>query len=233
MDIIIASSHGYKIRETKAFLKRFPFFDIFSLVDFPHYHPPQESGETTEKNALAKAVHAAQQLNAWAIADDTMLRVPALHGLPGPKSAVFAGEHAYDKEHREKLLKSMSALESPVDRSAYFECSVVLASPHGEVHITQGICEGYISHQEKGSSGCRHLQSSQKKSKTKFLTKQRLCKNLSPTCKISRRNLQLLGVNLCRELSKHSRISLISTRRASARRKSSSSRATAGIPSLG
>lgn len=153
MDIIIASSHGYKIRETKAFLKCFPFFDIFSLVDFPHYHPPQESGETTEKNALAKAVHAAQQLNAWAIADDTMLRVPALHGLPGPKSAVFAGEHAYDKEHREKLLKSMSALESPVDRSAYFECSIVLASPHGEVHITQGICEGYISHQEKGSSG--------------------------------------------------------------------------------
>lgn len=55
MDIIIASSHGYKIRETKAFLKRFPFFDIFSLVDFPHYHPPQESGETTEKKCPSKS----------------------------------------------------------------------------------------------------------------------------------------------------------------------------------
>ncbi|WP_201456460.1 RdgB/HAM1 family non-canonical purine NTP pyrophosphatase [Chlamydia sp. 17-3921] len=153
MKIVLVSSHGYKIRETKVFLKQLGSFDIFSLADFPNYSPPKEFENTTEKNALTKALHASKQLGIWAIADDTMLHVPAINGLPGPLSANFAGENAHDKDHRNKLLKLMSSLESPIDRSAYFECSVVLASPQGKIFKTQGICEGYISHEEKGSSG--------------------------------------------------------------------------------
>ncbi|ANH78576.1 RdgB/HAM1 family non-canonical purine NTP pyrophosphatase [Candidatus Chlamydia sanziniae] len=153
MKIIIASSHGHKIRETKTFLKQFGNFDIFSLADFPNYFPPKEEGSSTEINALAKGLHAAQHLGHWAIADDSMLRVPALNGLPGPLSATFAGPMATDKDHRKKLLQDMAKLESIVDRSAYFECCIVLASPTGEVFKTHGICEGYVHHQEKGSSG--------------------------------------------------------------------------------
>ncbi|AAD18913.1 RdgB/HAM1 family non-canonical purine NTP pyrophosphatase [Chlamydia pneumoniae] len=153
MKIVIASSHGYKIRETKTFLKRLGDFDIFSLSDFPDYKLPQEQGDSITANALTKGIHAANHLGCWVIADDTMLRVPALNGLPGPLSANFAGVGAYDKDHRKKLLDLMSSLESLVDRSAYFECCVVLVSPNQEIFKTYGICEGYISHQEKGSSG--------------------------------------------------------------------------------
>lgn len=153
MKIIIASSHGYKIRETKTFLKHLGDFDIFSLSDFPDYELPKEHGDSTTTNALAKGIHAANHLGCWVIADDTMLRVPALNGLPGPLSATFAGVDAYDKDHRKKLLDHMASLENIVDRSAYFECCVVLASPDRETFKAHGICEGYISHQERGSSG--------------------------------------------------------------------------------
>ncbi|QYC81970.1 non-canonical purine NTP pyrophosphatase, partial [Chlamydia suis] len=54
MKILIASSHGYKVRETKAFLKKIGEFDIFSLVDHPSYLPPKETGETPEENAIQK-----------------------------------------------------------------------------------------------------------------------------------------------------------------------------------
>ncbi|BAE80803.1 yggv family hypothetical protein [Chlamydia felis Fe/C-56] len=153
MKIVIASSHGYKIRETKTFLKQLGSFDIFSLADFPDYYAPKEIGSLPEDNALAKGLHAAKELNSWVIADDTMLMVPALNGLPGKFSATFAGEDACDKDHRKKLLQEMQSLESIVDRSAYFECCVVLASPEGKFFKSRGICEGYISNHEKGSSG--------------------------------------------------------------------------------
>ncbi|EPP34464.1 non-canonical purine NTP pyrophosphatase, RdgB/HAM1 family [Chlamydia ibidis] len=153
MKIVIASSHGYKIRETKSFLKRLKGFDIFSLTDFPEYHPPKETGSLPEENALKKALHAAKYLNCWVIADDTMLMVPALNGLPGPLSANFAGDRATDKDNRKKLLEQMASLESIVDRSAYFECCIVLASPEGKIFKARGICEGYIGHHERGSSG--------------------------------------------------------------------------------
>ncbi|EPP36198.1 dITP/XTP pyrophosphatase [Chlamydia avium] len=153
MKIIIASSHGYKIRETKTFLKQIGNFDIFSLTDFPNYHAPKETGSSPEENALAKGLHAAQELHSWVIADDTMLTVPALHGLPGKFSATFAGENATDKDHCRQLLKQMQHLESIVDRSAYFECCIVLVSPEGQFFKARGVCEGYIGHQEKGSSG--------------------------------------------------------------------------------
>lgn len=153
MKIIIASSHGYKIRETKAFLKQLGDFDIFSLNDFPRYLPPEETGESTKENALIKGRHAALQLQSWVIADDSMLKIPALQCLPGKLSATFAGKDAGDKENRKKLIQLMEHLVHDIDRSAYFECSVALVSPEGQEFTSYGVCEGYINDQERGSSG--------------------------------------------------------------------------------
>lgn len=153
MKIIIASSHGYKIRETKTFLKQLGDFDIFSLNDFPHYSPPEETGESSKENALIKGLHAAQYFHSWVIADDSMLHVPALQGVPGKLSATFAGKGADGKENRKKLLHLMEHLIHDIDRSAYFECSVALISPEGQHVTAYGTCEGYICDKERGSSG--------------------------------------------------------------------------------
>ncbi len=153
MDIVIVSTNGYKIRATKAFLKSVGDFDVFSLLDFPSYRLEPVKGDIPEEVAFKKAQQASSTLRMWAIAETSFLIVPALDGLPGKNSSDFAGPNSSDKDNRQKLLRQMTHLSGPVARSAYFECSVVLYSPTGEVHKAQGCCEGYIADAERGSGG--------------------------------------------------------------------------------
>jgi XTP/dITP diphosphohydrolase len=152
MDLLIATTNGHKIREIRNLLKECKQFDLYSLLDFPQYIQPEESGKSFEENATLKALHAAQSLNKWAIADDSGLVVPALGGAPGVYSARYAGLHASDKENRQKLLKEISQLEGE-QRSAYFECCLVLATPEGVKKVVSGICEGTITKEARGSNG--------------------------------------------------------------------------------
>ena len=150
--LVIASRNIHKVREFRSMFKKFIALDILSLIDFPDYIPPEETGVTFEENASLKAIHAAAALNHWVIADDSGLVVPALSGAPGVYSARFAGNDATDFDNRAKLLDSMRHLLDD-DRYAYFECSLVLASRQGIVKAAKGSCEGKILMQEKGGSG--------------------------------------------------------------------------------
>ncbi len=150
--LVIASRNGHKIREIRSFLRVLPQYDIYSLLDFPNYTPPEECGSTFEENALLKATHAAQALGKWVLSDDSGLVVPALSGAPGIHSARYAGEEASDKENQKKLLLDMEGLEG-IRRSAYLECCLVLANPEQVVKVIQGICEGEIVDKPHGSNG--------------------------------------------------------------------------------
>lgn len=153
MKIIIASRHGYKIRETKNFLKQIGDFDIFSLLDFPDYIAPEEPLTSTEEHATLKGYHAAKHLQEWVIADDSMLLVPALQGSPGAYSKNFYTENPSEKNNRQHLLHLMQSFEGDVSRAAYFECSVALVSPDGKLFSAKSICEGYLAEKEKGGNG--------------------------------------------------------------------------------
>lgn len=153
MEIVIASRNGYKIRETKKVLKKFSCFDIFSLIDFPHYIASESSNETVERMTLSKALPAARALQRPVIADTSILVVPSLKNDPGLASERYAGPNATEKDNRKKLLEAMSHLEGPVNRSCYFECYMVLASPEGTFKAVKEFCEGYISEEEKGGGG--------------------------------------------------------------------------------
>jgi XTP/dITP diphosphohydrolase len=152
MQLVIASHNVHKIREVRSILKQIPSLDILSLLDFPQYQPPLESGKTFEENAELKAITAAQALNRWVVADDSGLVVPSLKGAPGVHSARYAGQNASDKENRYKLLHEMRDLLDP-NRVAYFECWIALASPQGIKKKTYGLCEGTITTEERGSQG--------------------------------------------------------------------------------
>ncbi|MBF8262469.1 MAG: hamA [Parachlamydiales bacterium] len=152
LTLIIASGNFHKIREFKAMLKPFTAIDILSLIDFPYYVPPEETGLTFEENATLKAVHAATALKHWVIADDSGLVVPALGGAPGVYSARFAGKDATNADNRKKLLDSMQHLLDD-DRCAYYECWIVLASPQGVKKAVRGLCEGKVLTQERGGGG--------------------------------------------------------------------------------
>lgn len=152
MEIVIASSNLHKIREFRGMCKLLKNIDFLSLSNFPNYIPLEESGQTLAENAISKAVHAATELNKWVLADDSGIFVPILNGAPGIHSRRYASSTASDAENRQKLLQELQGM-SEINRSAYFECCLALASPQGLVKHVTGRCEGYIILEEKGRNG--------------------------------------------------------------------------------
>src|SRR3989339_1287809 len=152
MEIVIASTNMHKIREYRSLLKAFKHLDVLSLLDFPSYTPLDETGDTFEEIVTSKAIHAAESLNKWVLADDSGLVVPALQGSPGIKSARYAGENATDRENCKKLLQEMRTLQES-GRFAYFECWIAIASPEGLQKVEKGTCEGCVIEEERGRHG--------------------------------------------------------------------------------
>jgi len=152
VEIVLATTNLHKIREFREMFKALKFVDLLSLLNFPDYIPPEETEATFEGNANLKAIHAAHALKKWVIADDSGLVVPALGGAPGIYSRRYAGEHATDKENREKLLYEMRELQS-FQRSAYFQCTLALAGVDGLCKTVTGTVEGVILEEERGREG--------------------------------------------------------------------------------
>lgn len=152
MEIVIASTNLHKIREFRDMMKHLSTIDVLSLHNFPTYEPLPEEAHTFKENAIQKAEHAARTLNKWVLADDSGLVVPALNGAPGTHSRRYAGDDATDAENRHKLLDAMRHLDE-VQRHAYYECCLVLASPQGMKKCVTGLCEGTILKEEKGRNG--------------------------------------------------------------------------------
>lgn len=152
MEIVLATHNVHKIREFREMLKHLKQCDLLSLYNFPDYSAPEETGSTFEENASQKALHAAKALNKFVIADDSGIVVPALNGDPGVRSRRYAGDDATDAENRKKLLEALTG-KSELQRAAFFECCLVLASPEGIQKSVRGICEGYIIENERGRNG--------------------------------------------------------------------------------
>jgi XTP/dITP diphosphohydrolase len=152
MELVLATHNLHKVREIREMLKHLKNLDLYSLLNFPEYELPEETGETFEENARLKAEHAAAALNQWVLADDSGLVVPSLKGSPGIYSKRYAGEDATDGDNRQKILKEMEGMED-LQRSAYFECCIVLATPDGVKKTATGTIEGTITEKEKGRNG--------------------------------------------------------------------------------
>ena len=151
MEIVIASRNLGKIREFREMLGVVPNLDINSLLSFPNYAPPEETGSTFVENAELKAIHAAKSLNKYVLADDSGLVVPGLNGDPGPRSRRYAGEEATDRENRQKLLRDL-ADKKGLGRQAFFECTLIVAGPEGVLKKVVGL---RISEERRAESGER------------------------------------------------------------------------------
>lgn len=155
MEIVIATHNLHKIREFRELFKAYKclaHLDVLSLLNFPNYALPEETGITFKENALLKARDATAHTNKWVLADDSGLVVPRLQGAPGVYSARYAGEEASDADNRQKLLNAMKGVTG-LERAAYFECCLVLCGPDGTEKIVKGICEGHLITEERGRHG--------------------------------------------------------------------------------
>ena len=111
-----------------------------------------EDGTTFSENAEKKARTVSDAGNCIAIADDSGICIDAFDGAPGIYSARFLGE---DTPYTEKNAIILDRLKDVPDekRTARYVCAICCVFPNGDVISTEGICEGKMGYEPKGSNG--------------------------------------------------------------------------------
>ncbi|GAA3607860.1 RdgB/HAM1 family non-canonical purine NTP pyrophosphatase [Microlunatus ginsengisoli] len=126
--------------------------EILGLADVPGYPEPAETESTFEGNALLKARICARSTGLPALADDSGLSVEVLNGMPGVRSARWAGPQASDDDNNELLLRQLS--DVPAERrAARFVCAVALVLPDGTEHVRRGEMPGALISELRGHNG--------------------------------------------------------------------------------
>ena len=147
MKLIFASHNEYKTTEIRQLLP--PEIQLLSLNDLNYHDEIEESAATLEGNALLKATHVFTLFKLPCFADDSGLEVEALDNRPGVYSARYAGEPKNDDRNISKLLDD---LKESTNRSARFRTVITLILPTTSLSF-EGIIEGEITHEKKGSNG--------------------------------------------------------------------------------
>lgn len=151
-EIIVATKNKGKATEFKQFFAQFNV-SCKSLLDIEEAYPDiEETGTTFAENAILKAETAANYFQQPVIADDSGLVIDALNGKPGIETARYAGEQKSDDDNMEKVLKQLTGVEMK-DRTARFIALLAIARPGKETITREGICEGNIAFEKKGTKG--------------------------------------------------------------------------------
>lgn len=148
--IAIATGNKHKVEEIAAILKPLGYTVISAdeLGGLPD--DIAENADTFRENALIKARACAKHWNKTVLADDSGLVVDALGGLPGVHSARYAGEGGNDGRNLDKLLRNMEGVEN---RTARFVTVIAIVTPDGKESTAEGIVEGRIIHEKRGTGG--------------------------------------------------------------------------------
>jgi len=144
--LVIASNNAGKIKEIKEIVRD---IELLSLKDIGFGEEIPEPYHTFEENALTKAMTIHKFSGKNVMADDSGICVNALNGEPGVNSAYFAGLPRDDERNLQKLLDE---LEGKADRSAYYKALICLVWS-GHVHYFEGICNGTIIAERRGTGG--------------------------------------------------------------------------------
>lgn len=147
MRLVMASGNAHKAAEIREILSAHMIEQRPSWVG-----EVDENAETLAGNARLKARAICEATGTAAVADDTGLEVDALGGLPGVRSARFAGDSATDEENLRKLLKSLEAVPSD-ERGARFRTVAIVAFPDGNELVTEGVANGMIAEVPRGNGG--------------------------------------------------------------------------------
>ena len=147
MKLIFATNNQHKIQEARALIgDRFELITMSEAgidMDIPEPH------ETIEANASEKSAVIYKLTGINCFSEDTGLEVKSLNGEPGVKSARYAGdERSFDKN----IDKLLSNLAGKPDWSARFKTIISLILD-GRETLFEGICEGRIVRERRGSQG--------------------------------------------------------------------------------
>jgi len=147
--VLLGTTNPGKVREILGILGDIPGITWLTGDEVP-FPEVAEVGATFLENAILKARTVASATGLPTLAEDSGLEVTALGGAPGVRSARYAGEPPDPGENNRKLLR---ALEGVRDRRAYFRTAAALALPDGRLWIAEGVLEGRIAAEPRGSGG--------------------------------------------------------------------------------
>ena len=151
LKLLLATGNAAKVREYKLLLEGIPF-EVVTVAEQGIEVEVSESGKTMEENATLKALSYARLSNLLTLADDSGLEVDILGGEPGVMSARYAGAGASDKDRIERLLNKLD--DTPWEkRTARFRCVIAIAKPSGWVETCEGVCNGIVTFNPRGTSG--------------------------------------------------------------------------------
>jgi len=151
LKFVIATHNKHKVIEFKRILEPLGI-DVISQNEANIDIDVEENGKTFLENAQIKASAVTNAGNCVAIADDSGICIDAFDGAPGIYSARFLGE---DTPYTEKNAIILDRLKDvPEDkRTARYVCAICCVFPNGDVITTEGICEGKMGYEAKGSNG--------------------------------------------------------------------------------
>ncbi len=147
--LLIATRNSDKLSELASLLAGVPFRCV-SLDDAGISDEVPETGSTLEENAALKATGYARLSGMLTLADDTGLEVDALGGEPGVRSARYAPGSSQDRI--DLLLRNLEGVDA-TDMTARFRCVIAITGPDGSPDFHEGVCEGRIVREQRGTGG--------------------------------------------------------------------------------
>jgi len=154
--VVLASRNDAKLTELRRILAASGA--LVELVALPPGPEVPETGRTFAENALIKARDAAATTGLPAVADDSGLTVEELNGMPGVRSARWAGSPvgtgrlARDAANNALLLAQLDDVPDE-RRGAAFVCAAAFVSPDGREHVVHGELRGRLLAAPRGENG--------------------------------------------------------------------------------
>ena len=124
-ELLVATTNKKKKKELISLLKGLNV-KVLTLDDFKNAPRVREDKDTFRENAVKKAVITSKITNTLTLAEDSGLEVKALNGLPGVRSARFAGPAKSDRANIKKLLRLLKGIPFH-NRKARFVCFAAVA----------------------------------------------------------------------------------------------------------
>ena len=146
--LVFATNNAHKLSEIRAMLG--DAIEVRSLAEIGCFDDIPETAPTLEGNALIKARWVYERYGLNCFADDTGLEVEALGGRPGVHTARYAYPDRHDPVANTRKL--LAELHDKDNRAARFRTVIALIQGTDE-HLFEGIVEGHITTEERGTEG--------------------------------------------------------------------------------
>ena len=149
--VVLATRNAKKLEELRRGLAA-EGSEVLGLADVTPHPEPEETEHTFAGNALLKARACVEATGLPTLADDSGLTVAALGGMPGVRSARWAGPGSSDEENLALVLRQLA--DVPTERrTASFVCALALALPDGRSEVIHGEVTGRLTMWARGENG--------------------------------------------------------------------------------